>query len=359
MSTQLSVVEHLLELKVPFGKQNQFNLKFESECLFARQQITKNDFTIKTVANNPMSLRNAILNVAAIGISLNPASAHAYLVPRDGSICLDISWRGLVKLATDSGAIEWAKAELVYENDTFSYRGPVTPPLHETDPFDSAHTFDTIKGAYCIAKLSSGDYMIEAMKKDDILKIRNTSKAGNGPWKTWPEEMAKKSVVKRASKSWPQSNGRERLDNAIDVLNAHEGLVDDIPTTVAEYLKHSPEQAKAYHERLADGDPLRFFVWWQPLNDLIKTSLINSFTEGKGKGRELTNRLDADGRVLFLDLLADLTTACESEDDVGAREVLEALDDDSRQSLVDAVKLDCARFAIKVMDGLAEPEMVA
>lgn len=358
MSNQVAILDHLTKLEPKFAKQNQFNLKFESECLFARQQLMKNDYTLQTAANNPQSLRNAILNVAAIGISLNPASAHAYLVPRDGSICLDISWKGLVKLATDSGAIEWAKAELVYNNDEFAYNGPATPPTHSTDPFDPDHTFDTIKGAYCIAKLASGDFMIETMSAAEIMKIKNTSKASNGPWQTWPEQMAKKSIVKRASKSWPQSNGRERIDQAIDILNAHEGLVETVPSSVNSYLKHSPEQAQEYHRRLEWGDPLRFFVWWNPLNDLVKTSLINSFTEAKGKGRELTNRLDADGRVLFLDLLADLTSACESEDDVGAREVLESLDSESRSALVGAVKLDCARFAISVNDGINEPELV-
>ena len=72
---------------------------FAQECLFARQQLLKNEFTLKTAANNPNSLQAAVLNVAAIGISLNPASAHAYLVPRDGAICLDISYRGLSKLS--------------------------------------------------------------------------------------------------------------------------------------------------------------------------------------------------------------------------------------------------------------------
>jgi recombination protein RecT len=37
--------------------------------------------------------------VAAIGITLNPASKLAYLVPRDGMVCLDISYMGLLHRA--------------------------------------------------------------------------------------------------------------------------------------------------------------------------------------------------------------------------------------------------------------------
>ena len=61
-------------------------LDFTQECLFARQQLLKNNFTLDTAAKNPNSLQAAILNVAAIGVSLNPALSHAYLVPRDGAI---------------------------------------------------------------------------------------------------------------------------------------------------------------------------------------------------------------------------------------------------------------------------------
>lgn len=215
-----------------FSKQNSFGLKFETECLFAKQQLLKNDYTLKAAQSNQGSLKSAILNVAAIGISLNPSSAHAYLVPRDGAICLDISYRGLVKLATDSGSIEWAKAVLVYEGDTFTWKGPALPPEHEADVFakdriDASDPLKKLKGGYCLAKLATGEYMVDVMTADEILAVRDSSKAKNGPWKgVWSGEMAKKTLVKRASKSWPQSNGRDRIDTAIHILNDHEGLDD-------------------------------------------------------------------------------------------------------------------------------------
>lgn len=108
-----SITDELVALEPHFNKQNAYALKFESECLFAKQQLLKNDYTLTAAQNNPAALRAAILNVAAIGISLNPALAHAYLVPRSpgsakdasgryvskpAQVCLDISYRGLVKL---------------------------------------------------------------------------------------------------------------------------------------------------------------------------------------------------------------------------------------------------------------------
>ena len=39
--------------------------------------------------------------------------------------------------------------------------------------------------------------------------------------------MAKKTIIKRASKTWPQSDKNDRLAQAINVLNQHEGFTDD------------------------------------------------------------------------------------------------------------------------------------
>ena len=247
--SNLPIIEQLQQLKTPFDKQNNYHLKFESECLFAKQQLAKNDYTLKTAQNNPKSLKSAILNVAAIGITLNPALSHAYIVPRDGAICLDISYLGLIKLATASGAIKWAKATLVYEGDTFKWKGPNKEPKHEADVFDKEriNASDPLKnliGGYCTAKLYDDSVLVEVMTCDEILEVRNTSKAytmgkegKKGPWDgPFAGEMAKKTLIKRARKSWPQTSGRERLDTAIDIINQHEGLDEPLLISVNDYV---------------------------------------------------------------------------------------------------------------------------
>ena len=65
------------------------------------------------------------------------------------------------------------------------------------------------------------------MAASEIQQIKGTSKAQNGPWKNWAGEMIKKTIIKRAAKNWPQASGRGRLDQAIAVLNEHEGLTDE------------------------------------------------------------------------------------------------------------------------------------
>lgn len=263
-----TVIQSLMQYESAFNTQNGFGLKFETECLFAKQQLMKQDFTLQTAEKNPESLKSAILNVAAIGISLNPATAHAYLVPRDRAICLDLSYRGIVKLATDCGAIAWAKAELVYEGDVFNWHGMTVMPTHDFDPFDTGRMdaktpMKNLRGGYCVAQLADGTYLVDRMTAGEIMEVKNSSKAKGGPWAgKWAGEMAKKTLVKRASKSWPQSNERGRLDQAIEILNQHEGF-DDATVLDAEaeiVATITPDQAQSITDRLTitNGDIAKF-----------------------------------------------------------------------------------------------------
>ena len=98
-------------------------MNYESEFGFALQQLGANDYTKKIAENNPESLLHAMANVAACGLSLNPAKKECYLVPRKGKVCLDPSYMGLCKLLTDTGSIKWIQTKLVHEKDTFVVHG--------------------------------------------------------------------------------------------------------------------------------------------------------------------------------------------------------------------------------------------
>lgn len=207
-------------------------LVFQQEAMFAQQFLLNNDFLMNTAMRNPNSLVASIVNTATIGISLNPALQLAYLVPRDGRVILDISYRGLVKLATDTGAILWAKAELVYDGDFFRYRGPFSMPEHSFDPFANVCNRGDFKGAYCLAKTATGDILVETMSSEQIYQVRSKSQAftrekgASGPWVDWFDQMVVKTVIKRARKSWPLTS--PRLDHAIHMLNVDndEGFVE-------------------------------------------------------------------------------------------------------------------------------------
>lgn len=206
---------------------------FDRESMFAMQMITKTDFAIKTANNNPMSVRMAMVNVASTGLTLNPANAYAYLVPRDNAIMLDISYKGLIKIATDTGSVEWVRADLVYADDEFTYHGPATMPQHKANPFRSR---GAPIGVYCIAKTHGGDILTEVMDMAELEKIRGKSlsyiKHKSGPWVEWFDQMAKKAIIKRASKTWPYTDRMDKLTEAIELANKAEGDYDLEATAV-------------------------------------------------------------------------------------------------------------------------------
>ena len=208
---------------------------WESESMFAYQAVSANTYIMGVAKSNRESVKNAVINIAACGLTLNPQLHYAYLVPRDGGICLDISYQGLIKIATDSGSIKMAKAELVYKGDEFVYKGPFEKPDHNIDkPFDDfrGKYIENLEGVYCVAKTQDDDYIVELMTAAEIYKIRDEAKSmssdkgkRSSPWAegNYPGEMTKKACIKRSSKTWPKTNQHERLQKAVSVINETEG----------------------------------------------------------------------------------------------------------------------------------------
>lgn len=214
-----NIVEFVKQQEPLFcGALTEQTVTWAKESQFAIQYFQKNDFLAKTALSNPTSAQNAIINVAAIGITLNPASKLAYLVPRDGMVCLDISYMGLLHLAQSTGSIKWGQCKLVYSADTYESNGLDSAPTHKYNAFGER---GEVVGGYCTVKTADDDYLTEEMSLAEIKTVEATSKAKNGPWKTFWEEMARKTIVKRASKYWPKA---QRLDNAIHLLNEDEGM---------------------------------------------------------------------------------------------------------------------------------------
>lgn len=190
------------------------SIVWAKESQFAIQAFQSNDYLGEIALKNPASAQNAIINLAAIGITLNPASKMAYLVPRKGSVCLDISYIGLMHIAMSTGSIMWGQCKIVYSSDTYRSESIDKAPSHKYSPFGER---GEVVGAYCTVKTADGDYLTDEMSVKEIKKIQSLSPSGKkGPWVDHWDEMARKTVVKRASKYWPKV---DRLDEAIHYLN--------------------------------------------------------------------------------------------------------------------------------------------
>lgn len=292
-------------------------VKWEKESQFAIQQLQKNEYLASAAEKNRASLQNAIINVAAVGVSLNPANRHAYLVPRDGLVCLDISYMGLMHLAIQAGAIEWGQAKIVYEKDQYANIGIDKPPEHRQNTFGDK---GKIVGVYCTVKLKNGDYLTEEMDIKQIESVREKSKAKKGPWMTFYEEMARKSVVKRAAKYWPVC---ERLNKAVEVLNESEGLDDQYMQTSPEVGGHTANQKKYFDQVIASGDSLELYLFLSELDESVYMSLYHSFERGgKGKYQRIVDSMVSKGKTLFEEVKMEVFDAIAKHDGFALREAL-------------------------------------
>jgi recombination protein RecT len=201
------------------------------EIGFAMQILEGNTLLQRSA---PESIKNAVINVALCGATLNPAMQMAYLVPRDGKCCLDISYRGLAQIAMASGGVKSIQARCVYSFDTFEYseldgethvkyaQQLLPPPEFTCDP--TGKFWDFLVCGYVIATLPDGSKLIsQPLPKWKLEKAMKTSKTSGEktPWRTHPDEMCLKTLVKHAYKLLPQT---DRMSRAVHILNEHEGL---------------------------------------------------------------------------------------------------------------------------------------
>ena len=271
------------------------------------------------------SLLKACLSAAELGLSLNKSMGEADILKVwDNRLKKNVAqfrprYKGLMKLAMQSGEVLKIESRLVHENDVFEVEeGLDARIVHKHGLSDRG----AMVGAYCVWKLKNGETQFEVMNKEQILAIRDRSSAktkdGNivGPWKSDEAEMWRKTVVRRASKYMPLSTEAQR---AVAVDNQAEGVVEgdvnagseiditsfDITdfdeTPVAEVQVQSleeklaakttaaPRQKKALHidvlEPQEEGDMVDWDGWCETACDIV-TKLT---PEERGEWRELHN----------------------------------------------------------------------
>lgn len=114
-------------------------------------------------------------------------------------------WRLLVEKAKKAKAITHATAEVVRDGDGFSYNRGMNPDLTHL-PAIEGH--GEVIAAYCVYTLPDGTKDFIVMSRAELDGIRGRSKAWQNyekkkvecPWNTDPEEMYKKTAIKRAMK---------------------------------------------------------------------------------------------------------------------------------------------------------------
>lgn len=205
--------------------------KVKKEVSFALQAINKSELLQKCTIE---SKQEAVLNVANVGLSLDPNQKLAYLIARwnrniNGYEChLMPDYRGLVKVLTDTGSVQAVSAHIVFEKDDYQVnKGDfINPIIHKYNSFKDRG--DAV-GVYALAVLNNGLKQMEDMSIEAINEIRERSdayqafiakKTTSCIWESDYYEMAKKTAIRRLTKYLPKSEQNDRVSRVIQLDSA-------------------------------------------------------------------------------------------------------------------------------------------
>lgn len=175
---------------------------------FTRMVLSALSATPKLAECSPQSFLAAMMTAAQLGVEPNTALGQAYLLPyrNHGNMeCqFQLGYKGLIDLAYRSGEVSVIQAHTVYENDVFEYELGMDPKLRHVPA--KADRGEAV-AYYAMFKTKDGGYGFEVMSVDDVQRhAQRYSKSygsGSSPWRSNFDEMAKKTVLKRALKYAP------------------------------------------------------------------------------------------------------------------------------------------------------------
>lgn len=274
------------------------------ECNFAMQAFNRNSYLD---SSTPTSKQQAVLNVAQIGLTLNPVLKYAYLVPRYSNnqveCFLEPSYQGLVKLITDTGSAKSVTAYPVYDGDLFESTLGTKPDIMHKPKFLSK----TLTHVYAVANLQDGSQMMEIMHITEVHAIRDKSegyksfvagKAKSCIWVDHEPEMARKTVIKRLCKYLPKTEMWDKLATAIDLDNSDYPASDDQRDYIESLLRYANFD-QSYLDRLERE--LRGAISTARASELIEelqANQVDPIHSGHAYGmkeinNKITNEIDA------------------------------------------------------------------
>ena len=173
---------------------------------FARMVLTAMSNTPKLASCTPKSFLGAMMQAAQLGLEPNTPLGEAYLIPfmNHGTLeCqFQVGYKGMISLAHRSGL--YVQAHEVHENDEFDVEYGLEPKLVHKPVFKDR---GPVIAYYGLWKDKDGISGFEIMSKEDVeahaRKYSQSNGKGFSPWKSNFDEMAKKTVIKKALKYAP------------------------------------------------------------------------------------------------------------------------------------------------------------
>lgn len=211
---------------------------------------------------DPNSIYLALLECSQIGLEPNGRDVH--LIPfrdnKSGKTNVQVvpDYKGLIKLAYQSGQIQLIMARAVRDRDEFNFRYGTGAFLEHTPASpEGADDSDDSRGelthAWAMARLVGGGEPFVVLNRSEVAVHRRSSKGKSGPWISHPDAMWAKTAVKELCKFIPLSAQLERVLSRED----ERGVIEiDSPTIPppAELTEVPKSKADALADRM-DAPP--------------------------------------------------------------------------------------------------------
>ena len=198
------------------------------------------------------SFFSACIQSFQLGLEIGGALGKGYLVPYKNfktniTTCTYVlGYRGMLDLARRSGEVKNIYACEVCENDFFEYEQGLYPKLvHKPVLKNRGNEI----GFYAVAHIKDSIPQFEFMSYEEVLKIKEQSKASSsGPWVSNFTEMAKKTPLRRLFKWLPVSIELQTalaLDEQADLgLQKFDNLIDNNGMSEMSFITNDDTNAR-------------------------------------------------------------------------------------------------------------------
>lgn len=218
-------------------------------------EVSKNPDLLECTEN---SMVGALLHAAQLGLDVGSVLGQAYLIPFRNHGRLEVSlipgYKGLVKLAYQSGEVGAIRARVVYAKDKFSYGYGLDEYLEHV-PYRGADRGPMV-AVYAVARIKGvNEAQFVVLERHEVEEIRDkfSKRAKSGPWVDDFEEMAKKSAIRRLCKLLPASVENDALARAVAAdERAEAGLAPDYDNAIDIQPVQTDEEKDAEQEGKAE-----------------------------------------------------------------------------------------------------------
>ncbi len=237
---------------------------FLREASFMAQLVNSSEQLQKSTVASRLQ---ALVQLANTGLTLNPVSKLAYLVPRNTKIqrdgreawetrcILEPSYMGYIKAATDSGSVKNVRAEVVYQGDDVDIVKGTTCTVVHVPYWKTGRPRGEAIAAYSVAVLHDGTVDVLDMGRDEFLKVKAKNESVKKGYRSdvyeeWEGEMWRKAVIRRHFKTLPKS------DRSAALLHAFAIDEQDFGGTTAEVHRKSADATELRQLQLKVAEAL-------------------------------------------------------------------------------------------------------